>query len=357
MLRRALSLIRKNKASEKAQESETRHVNQTVSLAHENREKIASEYREAMCVQISDVQQRCQAIGKVEEMQNNRDQILKDLTAKTINELAERYKTSDSDICRMLSENPIDSSASDPFAKFRTNDGLLGTLSHSSTLGSSDSAEANTPAKTVQSQDNDPLQTPTSKLTELEQSGYLESWVKDHPDGWNHDDWLSLLDQIAKRGFSEVPYAEVGRKIEELKHKIAWAESQRQIQRLRNTRQKARRASEKLLERYQREGVEIQLWSIEIEIKQLSHSISLVHDLGEADSRKHAERGLIIACPNCGEYNDEARDAILLIHCLKVKAAIPSGTNTESLVAGKCPGCGGGHFLAFYSHEHAQLNL
>ncbi len=30
---------------------------------------------------------------------------------------------------------------------------------------------------------------------------YLTRWVKKHPHGWDHDDWVELLAQLKKRGF------------------------------------------------------------------------------------------------------------------------------------------------------------
>lgn len=42
---------------------------------------------------------------------------------------------------------------------------------------------------------------------------YLTSWVKKHPYGWNHQDWLDLLSELRAKGY-DVVEDDVGRYIE-----------------------------------------------------------------------------------------------------------------------------------------------
>jgi len=70
------------------------------------------------------------------------------------------------------------------------------------------------------------------------------------------------------------------------------------------------------------------------------------------EARSRVEHALVVKCPNCGEYDDSARDLVLLAGkggaLSTAKGAFFGGPNSASLASGKCPGCGGQSVLATF---------
>ncbi len=52
-------------------------------------------------------------------------------------------------------------------------------------------------------------------------SGEAARWVAAHPDGWNHADWLALLDDLRQSEYWPLPPDEVGAALEQLKGQLA----------------------------------------------------------------------------------------------------------------------------------------
>jgi NAD-dependent DNA ligase len=50
--------------------------------------------------------------------------------------------------------------------------------------------------------------------------GVLRAFVKDHPEGWNHAAWKSLLAHLAATGISTDDAASIGTRLEELRLEI-----------------------------------------------------------------------------------------------------------------------------------------
>lgn len=71
-------------------------------------------------------------------------------------------------------------------------------------------------------------------------AGDLRAFVGAHPDGWTHDDWLGLLDQLGERGHPVDDADAIGRRLEE----------ERLITRLRSTSGLEDGHAERIAQRY-----------------------------------------------------------------------------------------------------------
>lgn len=75
---------------------------------------------------------------------------------------------------------------------------------------------------------------------------------------------------------------------------------------------------------------------------------ALLHKHPDLDShfaRRLASEGVVLTCPTCGEYNDQARDIVLLAGvggAFEQAAGVTfGGPIAASLGQGHCPGCNG----------------
>jgi len=94
-----------------------------------------------------------------------------------------------------------------------------------------------------------------------------------------------------------------------------------------------------------------------LEIKNFTEiGIQIFHnkhpEMSLKDAKLKVEHALVVACPKCGEYSDEARDYVLLAGedgvFDKAKGVVFGGSNSASIGSGKCPGCGGTELLVTF---------
>jgi hypothetical protein len=62
-----------------------------------------------------------------------------------------------------------------------------------------------------------PAATPDDNLKRWQASGQARAWVMAHNGRWDHDDWLALLEELARSPFWPMEPDAVGRVLEELK--------------------------------------------------------------------------------------------------------------------------------------------
>jgi hypothetical protein len=77
----------------------------------------------------------------------------------------------------------------------------------------------------------------------------------------------------------------------------------------------------------------------------IAKSLQRIHSMDSKEATRKAGEGMAIACPKCGEYNEDARYAVL---CAGEGGAFESfksvsfgGPKIASVAQGRCPGCGG----------------
>lgn len=87
--------------------------------------KLSVEYRKRMLDEIADVEMRSRRTDKLAEMIALREQILKSITDKVVNSLANDFHVSNIEVERYLAANPIRPEEGDPFAAFRGSAHLL----------------------------------------------------------------------------------------------------------------------------------------------------------------------------------------------------------------------------------------
>ena len=87
--------------------------------------KIADEYRMRMCEEMTDIELRSKATGKLSQMKQLSAQILNDLTNKVVTKIAGAHVISVEDVAKHLAENPLRPSDPDPFGKHRGIEHLL----------------------------------------------------------------------------------------------------------------------------------------------------------------------------------------------------------------------------------------
>jgi len=63
-----------------------------------------------------------------------------------------------------------------------------------------------------------PVKKKVAKKAKPTMSAFLNTWVKSHPHGWNHSDWMDLLSQLSKKGYKYAP-DKVGNYIEKQRRK------------------------------------------------------------------------------------------------------------------------------------------
>jgi len=76
----------------------------------------------------------------------------------------------------------------------------------------------------------------------------LQAFVEEHPDGWNHDEWMELLSELQAGGADVSDQADVGRMLE--KTRLEWELTRRGVKGLGPKR------SEALVDRFET------LWSL-----------------------------------------------------------------------------------------------
>jgi hypothetical protein len=57
-------------------------------------------------------------------------------------------------------------------------------------------------------------------LRRWKQSSFPQAWVEQHPSGWNHQDWLDLLERLRQTEYWPMEPAEVGAVLEEIKNGV-----------------------------------------------------------------------------------------------------------------------------------------
>ena len=105
-------------------------------------------------------------------------------------------------------------------------------------------------------------------------------------------------------------------------------------------------------------------WQLVLAVEE---ALTRVKGLDSHKAFQTACEDIILACPNCGEYNDSARNQVLLggrggaIDQMKV--VIYGGPNVAALGQGRCPGCNGTKVMATFEalsarnpHEFSMLS-
>jgi len=94
-------------------------------------------------------------------------------------------------------------------------------------------------------------------------------------------------------------------------------------------------------------------------VLELERCLTEVKDVASGDALDTARAGLIITCPRCGEYNDRARDMVLLGGeggaFEQFKGVVYGGPNTAALAEGRCPGCSGEEVRVTFDPQLAGL--
>jgi hypothetical protein len=87
----------------------------------------------------------------------------------------------------------------------------------------------------------------------------------------------------------------------------------------------------------------------------LENALAAENGLEPRDTFQESRTGLALACPKCGEYNDQARDAVLLGGAghadARLKGTEPGGLTLTTLNQGRCPGCHGERVEATFGPE------
>ncbi|MDA1237011.1 MAG: hypothetical protein O3A53_19715 [Acidobacteria bacterium] len=84
----------------------------------------------------------------------------------------------------------------------------------------------------------------------------------------------------------------------------------------------------------------------------LEKALSATHGLEARDAFSKASDGLMLTCPKCGDYNDQARDAALMGgeggFAEQAGSVEAGGPMVSALLKGRCPGCGSEEVLASF---------
>ncbi|MBN1886000.1 MAG: hypothetical protein JW876_10830 [Candidatus Krumholzibacteriota bacterium] len=94
-----------------------------------------------------------------------------------------------------------------------------------------------------------------------------------------------------------------------------------------------------------RQSITLRLGDVHALVLVLEEALVANRGLERTEAFRRARDGISIACPNCGEYNDQAKGIVLLSGeggaLSQAKQVAYGGPNAAALGEGRCPGCGG----------------
>ncbi|MFO0881419.1 MAG: protein kinase [Gemmataceae bacterium] len=90
---------------------------------------------------------------------------------------------------------------------------------------------------------DDPAPRMATNLQRLRETERLEVWVRQRLQGWNHHDWLALLEELERAGFAPLDHAQLGAALEQIRLEQRQREAEREAEaRRRKSEQAVREA-------------------------------------------------------------------------------------------------------------------